>query len=139
MALDQTRANEMLTWMHGGAQPGALTTPIRIRLLTAIGSATVAGTELVSGGSYVQTSAGGSTGGISTGGNWAAASGGSQATNAVISQTNMPVATITSIEIVDSTAVTFKRVEFGGLTVSKTTAAGDTLSFASGAITSALA
>ena len=139
MALDQTRANEVLTWMHGGAQPAALTTPIRLRLLTAIGNATTLGTELASGGSYVQTSAGGSTGGVSTGGNWAAASGGSQATNAVISQTNMPAATITSVDIVDSTAGTFKRVEFGSLTASKTTASGDTLSFASGAITSALA
>lgn len=139
MALDQTRANEVLTWMHGGASPTALTTPIRIRLLTAIGNATTAGTELATGGSYTQTAAGGSTGGVSTGGNWAAASAGSQATNAIISQTNMPAATITSIEIVDSTAGTYKRVEFGALTASKTTAAGDTLSFASGAITSALA
>jgi hypothetical protein len=139
MALDQTRANEVLTWMHGGAQPAALTTPIRLRLLATIGNATTNGTEIAAGGSYVQTTAGGSTGGVSTGGNWAAASGGSQQTNAVISQTNMPAVTTAAVDIVDSTAVTFKRVEFGALTASKTTALGDTLSFASGAITSALA
>lgn len=139
MALDQTRANEILTWMHLGTATTALTTPIRILLCTAVGTATTAGTELTTGGSYTHSTAGGSTGGVSTGGNWAAASAGSQATNAVISQTNMPAATITSIEIVDSTAGTFKRIEFGNLAASKTTSAGDTLSFASGAITSALA
>jgi hypothetical protein len=55
-----------------------------------------------------------------------------------VAQTNMPVATVTSIELWDSNA-TNKRLEFGNLTASKTTASGDTLSFASGAITSALA
>lgn len=137
MALDQTRANEILTWMHGGAATTALTTPIRLRLLTAMGNATTPGTELATGGSYVQTAASGATGGISTA--WAAASAGSQATNAVAQQTNMPAATIVGIEIVDSNATAVKRVEYGTLTASKTTSAGDTLSFASGAITSALA
>jgi len=139
MALDQTRANEILTWMHLQTAPGTLTAPVRLRLLTTIGNATTNGTEISAGGGYVQTTAGGSTGGVSTGGNWAAASAGSQATNAVISQTNMPVATVAAVDIVDSTAGTFKRIEYGALTTSKTTAAGDTLSFASGAITSALA
>jgi hypothetical protein len=134
MALDQTRANEVLTWMHAGSAPAALTSPIRIKLLTAIGTATSNGTELAAGGSYVQVS--GATGGITT--TWAAAASGSQATNAVAQQTNMPAATITSIELWDS-AGTNKRVEFGALASSKTTSAGDTLSFASGAITSALA
>ena len=136
MSLDQTRANEVLTWMHAGAAPTALTSPNRIKLLTAIGTATTNGTELAAGGSYVQVS--GAAGGISLSGAWAAASAGSQATNAAVSQTNMPAATITSIEIWDS-AATNKRVEFGALSSSKTTASGDTLSFASGAITSALA
>ena len=136
MALDQTRANEVLTWMHGGSAPTALTlgAGMRLKLLTAIGTATANGTELAAGGSYAQVS--GNAGGVLTA--WAAASGGSQATNAVAQQTNMPAATITSIEVWDS-AATNKRVEFGTLASSKTTASGDTLSFASGAITSALA
>lgn len=138
MSLDQTRANEILTWMHGGSAPTALTAPIRLRLLTAIGNATTDGTQVATGGGYTATAAGGSTGGIST--TWAAASAGSQATNAVAQVTNYPRAeTVTSIEVVDSTAGTIKRVEFGALTTSRTMAAGDTLSFASGAITSALA
>jgi hypothetical protein len=138
MSLDQTRANEILTWMHGGAQPAALTTPIRIRLLTAIGNATTNGTEVATGGGYTAPAASGSTGGIST--SWAAASAGSQATNAVAQTTNYPrVETVTSIELVDSNVTAIKRVEFGALTTSRAMAAGDTLSFASGAITSALA
>jgi hypothetical protein len=71
--------------------------------------------------------------------NWAAAAAGSQATNAVISQTNMPVATIVGIEIWDSHATVPVRIEYTTAFTSKTTASGDTLSFASAAITSALA
>lgn len=130
MALDQTRANEVLTWMHAGAAPAALTSPTRVRLMTANGTASTPGTELSSGGGYTAGAGAPSV-------TWAAASAGSQATNAAVSVTNMPAATITGIEIWDSTA-TPKRIEFGALTASKTTASGDTLSFASGAITSAL-
>lgn len=130
MALDQTRANEVLTWMHAGSAPTALTSPTRVRLMTANGSAAAAGTELASGGGYTA-----GTGAPSV--TWSAASAGSQATNAAVSVTNMPATTIVGIEIWDSGG-TPKRVEFGSLTASKTTASGDTLSFASGAITSAL-
>ena len=114
-----------------------VTAPIKIALLSSAGNQTTAGTQ-ISGGSYVAISTG-STGGINTSTNWAAASGASQATNAVLSQTNMPAVTVTSIELWDGHATTSKRTEFGNLTASKTTASGDTLSFASGAITSALA
>lgn len=130
MALDQTRANEILGWMHAGGALTALTSPTRIRLMTVNGSATAAGTELASGGGYTA-----GTGAPSV--TWAAASAGSQATNAAVTVTNMPATTITGIEIWSSDG-TPKRVEFGPLTASKTTASGDTLSFASGAITSAL-
>jgi hypothetical protein len=128
--------NAILAAMHptsGTTTIGTLTitAPIKIRLMTAAGSQTTNGTELGSGGSYVAAT------GLSIGANWAAPSGASQATNAVISQTNMPVATIPAIELWDSSA-TPQRMEFGNLTTSKTTASGDTLSFASAAITSAI-
>lgn len=138
MALDQTRANEILTHLHGGTTFPAITTPIRIKLLTAIGNATTPGTEVATGGGYTQVG-NGTTGGIQIS-TWAAASAGSQATSAAAQVTNYPRAeTVTAIELVDSNATTFKRLEFGALTASRTMAAGDTLSFASGAITSALA
>lgn len=132
MAIDQTRANEVLTWMHGGSAPTALTGPIHVRLYTAVGNATTAGTEVATGGGYTS-----GTGAPTV--TWAAASAGSQATNAAINVTNWPRAeTVTALEIWDSNG-TPKRVEWGTLASSKTMAIGDTLSFASGAITSALA
>ena len=132
MAIDQTRANEVLTWMHGGSAPTALTGPIHVRLYTAVGNATTSGTEVGTGGGYTQ-----GTGAPTV--TWAAASAGSQATNAAINVTNWPRAeTVTALEIWDSNG-TPKRVEWGTLASSKTMAIGDTLSFASGAITSALA
>jgi hypothetical protein len=133
MALDQTRANEMLTWMHGGASPTALTAPIHVRIYTVIGNATTAGTEVATGGGYTSGAGAPSV-------TYAAAATGSQATNAAVNITNYPrVENVAAIEIWDSTG-TPKRVEWGGITGgAKTMAIGDTLSFASGAITSALA
>jgi len=132
MALDQTRANEILTWMHGGAAPTALVAPIHVRIYTVTGTATTAGTEVATGGGYT-SGAGAPTV------TYAAAASGSQATNAAVNITNYPrVETVNAIEIWDTTG-TPKRVEWGALAAAKTMASGDTLSFASGAITSALA
>lgn len=129
--LDQTRANQILDAIHGVTTLVATTTPTKIRLMTAVGSATTNGTELATSGGYTA----GSAGGISV--TWAAAASGSDATSAIASVTNMPATTINGIEIWDSNA-TPKRQELGSLTTPRTTASGDTLSFASGAITSAL-
>jgi hypothetical protein len=143
MALDNAGttllANAILTALHPVAATATIGTktityPILVRLMTANGTATANGTELTTGGSYTAAGTGITTG---PGANWAAASAGSQATNAICSQTNMPAATIVGIELWDSTATKI-RTEWGSMT-SKTTSAGDTLSFASGAISSALA
>ena len=62
-----------------------------------------------------------------------------ETTNAVAQVTNYPRAeTVTSVDIWEAGG-SFRRIEWGNLTASKTMASGDTLSFASGAITSALA
>ena len=129
MALDATRANQILDAIHGNTALLATTTALHLRLMTAAGSATVNGTELASGGSYVIVT------GLTPLTMSTAAS--QSSSNSAISQTNMPATTITSIEVWDSNA-TPKRQVFGTLTASKTTAAGDTLSFAAAAITSAL-
>lgn len=134
MALDQTRANEILTWMHGGAAPTVLSGGTKVAILTVIGTATTAGTEVATGGGYT----------AGTGGRvaltWGAAATGSQATSAVASVTNYPRAeSVAAIEIYESGG-TFRRMEYGALAGgAKSMAAGDTLSFAAGAITSALA
>ena len=132
MALDQTRANEVLTWMHGGSAPAVLTGPTRVRIYTVVGNATTPGTEVASGGGYTSGASAPSV-------TWAAAAAGSQATNAAVNITNYPRAeTVNAVEIWDSGG-TPQRVEWGNLASPKTMASGDTLSFASGAITSALA
>jgi hypothetical protein len=102
---------------------------------TAIGNATTEGTQVATGGGY--TGGNTATSGIAL--SWGAAAAGTQATNAVAQITNYPRAeTVAAVEVWDSGA-TPKRCEYGALTSSRTMAAGDTLSFAAGAITSALA
>jgi hypothetical protein len=135
MTLDQGRANTILTYMHGGAAPAALTGS-RLRLYTAVGTATTEGTQVLTGGGY--TGGNTTTSGIAL--TWAAAAAGSQATNAVAQVTNYPRAeSVAAVEVWDGAAAP-ARVEWGALSGgAKTMAAGDTLSFAAGAITSALA
>ena len=57
--------------------------------------------------------------------------------NGIISFTNMPAATVTSVNIFDSNA-TPRRAWFGDLSVSRTTSLGDTLSFADSAVSTTL-
>lgn len=138
MALDQTLANSILSYMHGGGAPITLTANNRVKLLTAIGNATTPGTEVATGGGYTELAAG-TTGGLAIG-SWAAAASSSQATSAVVSCTNYPRSeTVNAIEIYDNNVTTPVRIEYGALTTPRAMSAGDTLSFASGAISSALA
>lgn len=128
MALDQTFAKKIQDHTHGGAalpQP----TGLKVLLMTANGTAASNGTELATSGGYTA-----GTGQAAAFANATTASPSVSASSAVTSFTNMPAATTAGIEVWNSTS----RQEFGALTSSKTTAAGDTLSFAAGAITSAL-
>lgn len=128
--LDAAQANSILTYMHGGGAPRTITGS-RLRLMTANGTAGANGTEVASGGGYTAAS------GVAL--SWGSAASQSQATNAVAQVTNYPRAeTVVGVEVW-STDGTPLRVELGALASSKTMASGDTLSFASGAITSALA
>jgi hypothetical protein len=131
MALSQARANQILDAIHAVTALTASVAPTHVRLMTAVGSATANGTELATSGGYTA-----GTGAPSV--TWTAASGGSTPSSAIVSVTNMPATTINGIEIWDS-AGTPIRQELGSLTTPRTTASGDTLSFAAGAITSALA
>lgn len=126
-ALDQTHANNIIDASLGTTTFVATTTPLKCRLMTANGSATANGTELTSGGSYVAAT------GLSPA-TFASASGESASTSVALTQTNMPAATITGIELWDSNA-TPKRKWWGALSASKTTNAGDTFTIASGSLT----
>lgn len=106
------------------------TTPLKLKLMTANGSDSAAGTELGTSGGYT---AGGSTV------TFAAASGGQvDNTGSAVSWTNMPATTIVGVEIWD-TAGSPVRLAYGALAASKTTNSGDTFTIASGALTIALA
>jgi len=122
--LPDTIENQLLDALVGTASY-TVTTPIKLALVTANGSDSAAGTE-VTGGSYArQTIA------------FDAASGGSIDNNAAISFTGMPACTVVGIEIYDS-AGSPKRLAYGPLTASRTVTSGDTVQFASSAITLSL-
>ena len=128
MALDQTWAKKVQDHCHGGAalpQP----TGLKILLMTANGTPAANGTEVATSGGYTA-----GTGQPAVFGNATTASPSVSASSGVTSFTNMPGVTTVGIELWNSTS----RQEFGALSASKTTAAGDTLSFAAGAITSSL-
>lgn len=129
-ALTQTRAQVILNAETGQAAYTALGAARNLRLMTANGSQSAAGTELGTGGGYT---AGGSVitfaAATTQTGTYSA-----QSANNAWSQTNMPAATILGVEIWD-TAGTPVRSLWGALTANKTTAAGDTLSFPASSIT----
>lgn len=129
-ALVAAHANNILDASLGTTTFVATTTPLKCRLLTAIGTASAAGTELGTGGSYVALT------GLSPA-TMASASAESAASSVSLTQTNMPAATITAIELWDS-AGTPARKWFGALTANKTTNSGDTFTIASGSLTAAL-
>lgn len=123
-ALDQAEANRLLNASLGLAAYTAPTTPMMLRLYSVTGSAAAAGTQVV-GGSYTPQSltaalpAGGTNGAITTTG--------------AVSFTGMPAITTTAVEVYDSNG-TPRRAWWGALSASKATGAGDTLTFAAGAI-----
>ena len=117
--------NQLLDALVGTATY-SVTTPIKLALVTANGDDASAGTE-VTGGSYARQTV-----------TFGSASGGSITNGSAISFTDMPAVTVVGIEIYDS-AGSPKRLAYGALTSSRTVTAGDTVQFASSAITLSLA
>lgn len=118
-------ADAILDATSGESAYTAPTTPIKVALNTAVGSATAAGTE-VTGGSYARQTI-----------TFSAAASGSITSNVTLTYTSMPACTVTSIDEWDSAATPVRRW-WGALTASKTVNAGDTFSIASGAYTKSL-
>ena len=133
MALDQAFAKAIQDHIHGGTALTQPTTPFRLRLMTANGSASANGTELATSGGYT-SGVGAPTIAFSAA---TTATPSVSANSGIVSVTNMPVATIVGVEIWNSNG-TPGRQEWGALTANKTTASGDTLSFAASAVTSSL-
>ncbi len=123
-------SNKLLDASLGTTAYTATTAPIHVRYITAIGSAATAGTELGTAQGYTS-----GTGAPTV--TFAASASASAASNAAVTTTNMPAATITGIELWDS-AGTPLRKWFGNTTAPKTTNSGDTYQIASGSLTVAL-
>ncbi|RKR92777.1 hypothetical protein BDK92_7257 [Micromonospora pisi] len=124
-ALTTTEANRLLDATMGTASYTAPTTPIRLALVTANGSATAAGTE-VTGGSYTRQTI-----------TMTAAAAGASASSGAVTFAGLPAATVVGVEVWDS-AGSPRRLWWGALTASKTVGAGDSLSFPAGSFTLAL-
>jgi hypothetical protein len=118
-------ANAILEASSGKTAYTNPTTPVKVALVTATGTASAAGTE-ATGGSYARQTV-----------TFAAASAGSIASNVALTYTNMPAATITGIDEYDSAGTPIRRW-FGALSASKTTNSGDTFTIASGSYTKTL-
>jgi hypothetical protein len=129
-AMSQAHSNNVIDASLGTAAFVATTGPLRCRLMTANGTATANGTELTTSGGYT-SGAGAPTV------TFAAAAGGSAASNSAVTVTNMPAATIVGVELWDS-AGTPVRKWWGALSASKTTNAGDTFTITAGSLSASL-
>ena len=117
--LTDTVENELLNALVGNAAY-TVTAPIKLALVTANGSDSAGGTEVV-GGSYSRQNIAFGT-----------ASGGQITSSGTVSFGNMPTTTVVGIELWDTAG---KRLAYGPLTAPKTLTAGDTLQFAAASVT----
>lgn len=127
MPLDQGEATRLLNASFGEAAYTAPTAPMRLALMTNIGTATTAGAEVANAGgsAYARQDLSAAL---------PVATAPPLTSNAAISFTNMPDTSannIESVEVYDS-AATPRRAWYGALTTARTTALGDTLTIASG-------
>lgn len=114
----------VLNWLTGNTTT-ALTGPLNVRLMTANGSDSVAGTEVVNAGgsTYAPQSV-----------SFPAASGTTQTANSAdLVFANMPACTVVGVEIWDSAGTPF-RWWWGAATANKTVNLGDTLRILAGTL-----
>lgn len=118
--LTDTYENAVLDWLNPGqTAPTRPTSPLTVALLTAAGSDSAAGTEVVAGsGTYARQSV-----------TLAAASGGATSNTNLLSWTNMPGVTVAAVAVYENGGT---RVWHGALTASKTVNLGDTFQIAIG-------
>lgn len=130
MAFYQSMCQSVQNLLHQGTAL-TITAPVKMRLFSTTSTATAVGTEL-------STAQGYTAGGQSiTYGAATAATPAVSSNSGAVSWTNMPAVTVNGMDLVDSAGTPVK-IEFAALTAAKTTASGDTLTFAIGAVTSSL-
>lgn len=116
----------LLNFLTGNAPATAPTLPLTVRLMTANGSDSAAGTEVVNAGgsTYAPQSAA-----------FPAASGTTQTANSAdVVFTNMPTCTVVGVEIWDGAGVPF-RWWWGAAVASKPVTLGDTIRILAGQLT----
>lgn len=134
MALHRAEAVALLAAVSRGVAYTLPVTPLMLRLMTAMGADNAtAGTEVVNAGgsAYAPQSLAGA---------WTSTTSAAvpnTTSTAPVTFTNMPATTVVGVEVWDS-AGSPRRTQFGTLTANKTTALGDSLAFASGALASTL-
>jgi hypothetical protein len=120
-------ANALLAASSGQTAYTAPVGPIKVALVSVIGTASAPGTEISGGpGPYSRQTI-----------TFAAASAGSISSNAAVTFTGMPAVTVVGVDEWDSTGTPIRRW-FGLLSASKTVNSGDTFSIASGSYTKTL-
>lgn len=136
MSLDNAVRNNVLDALNGVAAFTAPTAPIKCRLMTANGSATVNGTELGTGagsGSGAGYTAGGQTVTFN-----AAGTDGQTEPTATVRWDNMPACTLTGAELWDSTG-TPRRIHLGAFAAPKDIDSGDSFELPVAGFTQTLA
>lgn len=117
--------NRLIDAALGTAAHVAPTAPIKVALVTALGSDAAAGTE-VAGGSYARQSV-----------TFGAAAAGSASNSGAVTFLNMPTCTVVGVEIYDS-AGSPRRIWHGSLTASRSFVLGDTFTIPVGALVCSL-
>lgn len=133
MPLDQAEAIRLLNAKWNKATYPAASGAIMCRLMTANGTATANGTEVTNAGgsAYAAQDASAATPAAAVA--ESVSGGGRLTSNAPITFTNMPAATVNGLELWTTTPA--RRTTFGSLTTPKTTALGDSLTIAAGQLT----
>jgi hypothetical protein len=125
--LVQVEANAILNVSSGQSAYTAPTAPVKVALVSVIGTAAAAGTEVTGGpGPYARQSI-----------TFSAAAAGSITNSAPLNFTGMPAITVVGVDEWDSAGTPVRRW-FGALTANKTTNSGDTLTIAASSYTKTL-
>lgn len=124
--IDQAEATNLLAASLGKASYTATVTPLKGRLMTANGSATVNGTEVTNSGGSTYSSQTVDTA-------LAAVSAGATSNTSAITWTNLPTSALTGTELWDS-AGTPKRKWFGAFAANRSVLLGDSLTLLASAL-----
>ncbi len=119
MSLDNAVRNNVLDALNGVASFVPVVAPVKVRLMTANGTATTNGTQLATGAGS------GSGAGYTSGGQTVvmnAAASGAAGPTGDIRWDNMPACTIVGAELWDATP---RRIQYGALTAPRVVASGE--------------